>query len=239
MVKKCFYCQDTEVTIAHIKACADLKAHQVDNAKVTAVFTKIAETAKPVEVVVPATVQVKAVPAHRVKKNLMFSSAGATTQEKQEFLDKMMKKANKALVTIEAPAATPVVLTEIKKGQDLEPGMYQVKDAKGKVTVYKIEFNKTGTFKLAKELVISPKEVWNKETCEWVSVPKGKFWYASGMMAKLTSENKMGEAEAKEFHDATKLKYGVDYGFCCVCAKLLTVKKSISAGIGPVCAGKL
>lgn len=236
MVKKCFYCQDTEVTIAHIKACADLKAHQADNAKVTAVFTKIAETAKPVEVVVPATVQVKAVPAHRVKKNLMFSSAGTTTQEKQEFLDKMMKKANKALVTIEAPAATPVVLTEIKKGQDLELGMYQVDGE-----IYKVKFNKAGTQKYAEKLLITEKKDWSVVDGEWVATktPKGKFLYAYGMMAKLTSENKMSEAQAKEFHDATKLKYGVDYGFCCVCAKLLTVKKSIAAGIGPVCAGKL
>lgn len=127
-----------------------------------------------------------------------------------------------ALIDGADEADVPVAL---KTGQDLDLGMYQTADA-----VYKVKFNKAGTQKYAEKLLIT----MGKD-----GAPKGKFLYAYGMMAKLTSADKMDEAAAKAFHDATKKKYGQDYGFCCVCGKLLTVKKSIDAGIGPVCSSKL
>lgn len=129
---------------------------------------------------------------------------------------------------VEAPA--PVV---VKTGQDLDLGMYQMAHpVTGKMTVFKVKMNKAGTHKMAEALVITEGKYTNS------GKPSGKFKYAFGMMAKLTSDHKMTEAQAKEFHDATKEKYGVDFGFCCVCGKLLTVKKSIDKGIGPVCETK-
>jgi hypothetical protein len=110
--------------------------------------------------------------------------------------------------------------------------MYQVTDVNGVQMIYKVKWNKTNTYKYAERLVITDGK-WSKS-----GKPSGKFMYAGSMMSKLTSENKMTEEQAKAFHDATKAKYGVDYGFCCVCGKLLTVKKSIDAGIGPVCVTK-
>lgn len=54
-----------------------------------------------------------------------------------------------------------------------------------------------------------------------------KFLYAQGAIKFLSSADKMTLDEAKAF--------GVETGFCCVCAKFLTDPKSVAAGIGPVC----
>jgi hypothetical protein len=58
-----------------------------------------------------------------------------------------------------------------------------------------------------------------------------EFEYAQGAIRKLTSGMRMTKAEAVE--------YGTLYGVCCVCAATLTDEKSIEAGIGPVCAGRV
>jgi len=194
-----------------------LFTQEIDAAKVE--IGTIVEDAKPV------AVAVKAVPEHRIKPNII-SSAQSIAAGNAALLS--TESAPAVQIPVEAP---PVI---VKKGQDLDLGMYQVGE-----TIYKVKFNKTGTHKYVEKLHISQSHVWDADAQGWKLQPKGKFAYANSMIYTLTSEHKMDEAAAKKFHDATKAKYGVSYGFCCVCGKLLTVKKSIDAGIGPVCAGKL
>lgn len=55
-----------------------------------------------------------------------------------------------------------------------------------------------------------------------------KFVYEQGAIKFLKGADKMTLDEAKAF--------GVETGFCCVCAKFLTDPKSVANGIGPVCA---
>lgn len=57
------------------------------------------------------------------------------------------------------------------------------------------------------------------------------FEYEAGAISKLTKQDKMTLEEAKAF--------GVETGFCCVCARFLTDEKSVANGIGPVCAKKV
>jgi hypothetical protein len=57
------------------------------------------------------------------------------------------------------------------------------------------------------------------------------FEYAPGAVRELGPEHQLTLEQAKEF--------GQLYGTCCVCGRVLTDEKSIAAGIGPVCAGRL
>ena len=190
-------------------------------------------------------------PAHKAAKLAMFGTTGKVAPavvEKEITATVAVMQESKTASPAPAPVINFKALVEENKaakaatgktGQDLELGMYAVKNEAGEITqVYKIEWNKYKTFKLAKMLVISQKQFFNKETSTWEWKPSGKFVYAKSMIFKLTEHNKMNDADAKTFHDMTKAKYGQDYGFCCVCGKLLTVKKSIAAGIGPVCQSK-
>lgn len=54
-----------------------------------------------------------------------------------------------------------------------------------------------------------------------------EFVYEPGLIKNLLDSDRMTVEEAKAF--------GVQFGICCVCAKLLTDPKSIAEGIGPVC----
>ena len=58
-----------------------------------------------------------------------------------------------------------------------------------------------------------------------------KFQFARGMMRVLQPEDRMTLEQAKA--------YGVEYGICCVCGRLLTNEVSVAEGIGPVCSGRL
>jgi len=58
-----------------------------------------------------------------------------------------------------------------------------------------------------------------------------QFVYAAGAIRTLTAEDRMTLAEAKA--------WGVEFGFCCVCAAMLTNPVSVAAGIGPVCGGRV
>jgi hypothetical protein len=213
----CYHCHSKHQSVADVKVCAAAMNDLVGTSFAAKVETgKIVETVK--------------VPAHRTSAAYLALKAKQTPAIAPAV----------EMVTVPAPVKTidqqvaehDAALAVIKKGQDLEPGMYQVTDVNGVQMIYKVKWNKTNTYKYAERLVITDGK-WSKS-----GKPSGKFMYAGSMMSKLTSENKMTEEQAKAFHDATKAKYGVDYGFCCVCGKLLTVKKSIDAGIGPVCVTK-
>ena len=64
-----------------------------------------------------------------------------------------------------------------------------------------------------------------------LDVAERKFIFEAGAMRHLTAEMRMSIEEAKAF--------GVEYGFCCVCAKFLTDPRSVADGIGPVCSGRV
>lgn len=204
----------------------------------SAIFTSEIDAAK-VEIGTP----VAFVPEHRIKPNIaanvsMVKEFVTAAADAIKALPPKDPAAILAIYTNPTPSVqiikAEVAALTVKTGQDLDLGMYQVEGI-----IYKVKFNKAGTQKYAEKLLITKKKVWDETTQEYKIVPKGQFIYVYGMMAILTSAHKMDEAAAKAFHDATKEKYGVDYGFCCVCGKLLTVKKSINAGIGPVCQSKL
>ncbi len=59
---------------------------------------------------------------------------------------------------------------------------------------------------------------------------KAKFIFAPGAIKILTANMRMTKDEAK--------KYGVQFGICCRCGKVLEKDKSVEAGIGPVCIKK-
>ena len=96
-----------------------------------------------------------------------------------------------------------------------EEGMYR-KDG----VIFKVQRAVHGSGKLyAKELVRQ-----SSETPNW------KFEYAPGAVRELGPEHRLTLEQAKEF--------GALYGTCCVCGRMLTNEESITAGIGPVCAGR-
>ncbi len=58
--------------------------------------------------------------------------------------------------------------------------------------------------------------------------PAGGWTYERGAVYRLTPEQRITLAQAREF--------GVKYGVCCVCGRLLSDAESVTNGIGPVCA---
>lgn len=59
----------------------------------------------------------------------------------------------------------------------------------------------------------------------------GSFVYSPGAVGKLAKAEKLTLELAKQ--------YGKLYGMCVICGRTLTNEESITAGIGPICSGKL
>ena len=59
----------------------------------------------------------------------------------------------------------------------------------------------------------------------------GAFVYAPGVIRDLTPDHRMTLEQAASIGHLT--------GQCCVCARTLTKPESVTAGIGPVCSGRL
>jgi Family of unknown function (DUF6011) len=78
--------------------------------------------------------------------------------------------------------------------------------------IYRVQLNRAGTQWYAKELTASGLE------------------YA-GKVRGLTADHRMTLDDAKA--------YGRETGQCCCCGALLTDPKSVAAGIGPICGGKV
>lgn len=96
----------------------------------------------------------------------------------------------------------------------LEDGMYRMDGI-----VYKVQHAVNGSGRqYAKQLIQDHTGAWS-------------FEYATGAIRRLRPEHRMTLAEAKEF--------GALYGTCCVCGRTLTDEKSIAAGIGPICGGRV
>lgn len=98
-----------------------------------------------------------------------------------------------------------------------EPGMYQVGDE-----VFQVVFNGAGTRLYAKKLVAT-----------YVSgqVHRLDFEYSKGDIYRLEPTHRMTAADVAKLGKLT--------GFCWVCRRELKTTKSITAGIGPVCAKKV
>lgn len=95
-----------------------------------------------------------------------------------------------------------------------EDGMYRMADG----TIAKVQIAVNGSGNLyAKRLIVSDDH--------------GSFEYEPGLIRKLSADDRMTVEQAAEF--------GKLYGWCCVCGRTLTDEKSIAAGIGPVCGGRI
>lgn len=92
----------------------------------------------------------------------------------------------------------------------LEVGMYRTADG----SIYRVQASRETGNLYAKRLVVGV-----------------GFEYAPGAIRSLTAADRMTLEEAQAF--------GVETGICCVCAALLTDPKSVSRGIGPVCAKRV
>lgn len=106
----------------------------------------------------------------------------------------------------------PVVIFE----QANEPGMYRTDGE-----VYLVVTSESGRL-YAKKLVTEMKGD---------AVHKLAFEYDTGSIYKISKFDRMS------VEDVAKL--GKTTGHCWVCARKLTVKKSVEAGIGPICAQKV
>lgn len=205
---KCYHCKGTHANVQTVKDCSKVQIGWE--------VKTYAPNAKPVEVVIPATVVKKSIPAHRIAKKAVLTIPAAV---ETPVVHAEVGAWKKAFVANAAPIVVPAK-TEVLTGQDLPLGMYQMGDE-----VYKVVYNKIKTYKYAHKLVI------------YTYSKKGKFFYAPGVINQLTSEMRMDLEGAKGYAEWTEKKFG--HGFCCQCGKLLTDPKSVAAGIGPVCAGKL
>jgi hypothetical protein len=99
------------------------------------------------------------------------------------------------------------------KAPQVTEGFYVVDDL-----VYRVQKSKSSDRLYAKLLKVT---VFGKATWE----------YAPGGIFKLANAEKLTLDTAKTM--------GMFYGVCMVCGRTLTNEESVSAGIGPICAGKL
>jgi hypothetical protein len=136
----------------------------------------------------------------------------------RRFIDMLMTKPKKATARATAPAAA-----------DLEPGMYRTEQG-----IFRVKTSEAGHL-YAKQLVLVP--VYDDATGEQKigengkPMTKGRFDYLAGAIRTLSAANRMTVEEAIEF--------GVAESVCCQCGKTLTDPKSVTAGIGPVCAKRI
>jgi hypothetical protein len=94
---------------------------------------------------------------------------------------------------------------------ELEVGMYRLDNG----DIYRVQRSRESGRLYAKKL-------------DWAN---NRFEFASGAMRLITADDRMSLADAKA--------WGVETGVCCVCGAFLTDARSVSAGIGPVCAGRV
>ena len=64
-----------------------------------------------------------------------------------------------------------------------------------------------------------------------LDVLDGGFVYEQGAMRLLKPSDRMTLEDARAF--------GVEFGICCVCARVLTNGVSVAEGIGPICGGRV
>ena len=94
-----------------------------------------------------------------------------------------------------------------------EPGAYRKDDV-----IYRVKKSRMSGSLYATRLVQTPSGDW-------------RFTYEPGLIRLISSSDRMTLTEAMAF--------GVATGCCCICGALLTDPKSITRGIGPVCAKRV
>lgn len=111
---------------------------------------------------------------------------------------------------------------------------YEVPGTEGETEVYKVQMSHYGDgagHVYAKKLVLverTPEEMHPNHP-EWTH--KGEWEHASGMQYRLK--------EADRMHVEVARQYGVLYGFCVRCGRILEREDSIERGMGPKCAAKM
>lgn len=102
-----------------------------------------------------------------------------------------------------------------RPAEPLVPGMYMTPTG----DIVKVQNAKTSGKPYAKRLAHTP------------GIAKPEFVYEAGLVRSITVDMRMTLAQASAF--------GVATGVCCVCGAFLTDPKSVAAGIGPICAGRV
>lgn len=126
-----------------------------------------------------------------------------------ESLSSMTKQsASRMIETLLSMNDKPRQVISAKSNAQVTEGMYKTSEGK----IFKVYLNTEKSRLLAKELI------------------DGKFVYQGMATRFVKASERMSIEEAKA--------YGKRTGQCCVCSRTLTVKESIEAGIGPICASR-
>lgn len=165
------------------------------------------------------TVLAAKVPATENQITLLIKLLAEKIEDPAEALDAIKwvneHKLSKATASakISKYMAMPSVRKAFSSTPELDEGMYRVGE-----DIFKVYYTR-GNAERAPQLV-------TKQLIEGHFEYKGKK-----PLSFIKAEHRMTLDEAKE--------YGKVTGTCCVCAAKLTNEKSIAAGIGPVCGGRV
>jgi hypothetical protein len=116
--------------------------------------------------------------------------------------------------TPEAPRLAPQRPAPAPVGR-VEDGIYRTADG----VIWKVQTSQTSGHPYAKRLHVDEPG------------RPGTFVFTPGAVNRLRPDQRLTLEDAKAFGDL--------YGMCCVCGRVLTDEKSIAAGIGPICAGRI
>lgn len=105
-----------------------------------------------------------------------------------------------------------------KQSTVTEPGIYE-RDGE----VFKVQKSRSSDRLYAKRLIPAPSDRLTESGVH----ERWEFEYAPGVIFTLTPEHRMGIEEAKTF--------GIRFGICACCGKVLKRADSVERGIGPVC----
>jgi hypothetical protein len=131
------------------------------------------------------------------------------------------RKAASALIDalLRTPAAPKQAAAE-----PLTPGIYRNEAGE----IFKVQASRDNSGKVyAKKL----QPIGGRRLTELDEIVKWEFVYAMGAIRTLTAANRLTLEEAKQF--------GIKYGVCIVCGRLLSDATSVANGIGPVCATRV
>lgn len=130
------------------------------------------------------------------------------------------KAADTAASQAKMDAEFAAITAPLKPQPATEPGIYRkvIKTKDAELTcIYRVKVGKSG-FPYAEALVLG------------APGQKGRFVFQKGLIKTITADMRMTKEQAKE--------YGVQFGICCSCGRLLTKDTSVEKGIGPVCIKK-
>lgn len=121
-----------------------------------------------------------------------------------------------------AEQVASVAARDVKPTEPVTHGMYRLTEKRGSYetgSIFKVQKAVHGSGNLYAKILV-------------VDAPgDGHFEYAPGAIRLVTVADRMTADEAAE--------WGRLYGMCIVCSATLTDEKSIAAGIGPICAGRV